>query len=294
MTFDTTTSATSSPGSEDGATLCDLLGDPITGPAGQALAPASRSAQRASSVAARMSATYGLRSSASSASVALELQLASKLPALLDSLGTTMWQATWKASATPQQRRILAHTASGLRTEGSGCTGWRTPTNGNGDRGGQHPEARAGHNLNLQDKVMLAPWPTAQARDHFPAHSADYVAAKKSQGHGMADLDDVATRARWPTTTKQDATGSARMVGWATPTTRDWKDGATNLENTPVNALLGRQVLGATSNGSLAATAKSGQLNPAFSRWLQGYPKAWCEAAIEAWHQMPTKARKGE
>jgi hypothetical protein len=31
--------------------------------------------------------------------------------------------------------------------------------------------------------------------------------------------------------------------GYPTPTTRDWKDGATTLENTPVNGLLGRVVL---------------------------------------------------
>lgn len=94
-------------------------------------------------------------------------------------------------------------------------------------------------------------------------------------------------------------TDSARMA-WTTPSARDWKDtgpikpradGTERLDQLPRQAHLTH---GATSPGSPAATAKQGQLNPAFSRWLMGYPREWCEAAIEAWHQMPTKARKGE
>jgi hypothetical protein len=75
-------------------------------------------------------------------------------------------------------------------------------------------------------------------------------------------------------------------ASWATPTGRDHKGGASTLENTPVNALLGRQVLGMISSGSPAAMARRGQLNPAFSRWLQGYPEEWDHAA-------PSKVNRG-
>jgi hypothetical protein len=34
-------------------------------------------------------------------------------------------------------------------------------------------------------------------------------------------------------------------------------------------------VSGMTSNGFPAETAKPGQLNPDFSRWLMGYPAEW-------------------
>ena len=49
-----------------------------------------------------------------------------------------------------------------------------------------------------------------------------------------------------------------------------WKDGACQEANVKTNALLGRQ---AVLCG--AETASGGQLNPAHSRWLMGYPIEW-------------------
>ena len=45
-----------------------------------------------------------------------------------------------------------------------------------------------------------------------------------------------------------DLTHASRM--WMTPTARDHKDGATTLANTPVNGLLGREVLVTPMAGS--------------------------------------------
>jgi hypothetical protein len=115
--------------------------------------------------------------------------------------------------------------------------------------------------------------------------------------------------AGWPTPRREDSesTGAhhgkpdtlhsaTQLAPWVTPQSLDHK-GAMNPGNElthnarPLNEQA-RLALGPTSSGSSAATEKPGQLNGAFSRWLQGYPKAWCVAAIEAWHQMPTKAQK--
>ncbi len=242
MSFDSTPSATSLQALEAGHTPCDWPGGPTTDLFGQALAPVSRSAPRASSVAATMSATYGLRSSTSSASAALAASLANRLPVLLDSRGSITFALIWKAQATPQRRQICALQARGHRTSDSAFTGWPTPN----------------------------------ACDHQGAATLESVKEWASRGHNLPE--------------------QAQMAGWQTPQSRDHK--GANLPGNelthnarPLNEQV-RSTLGPTSNGSSAATARPGQLNPAFSRWLMGYPRAWCEAGIEAWHQMPTKARR--
>ena len=124
---------------------------------GQALAPASRSARPGSSVAATMIATYGLRSSASSASAALQTSSANRLPDLLDSHGGTMWRLTWKAKTTPQRRQICQLHASVDRTHEHASTGW-LPT----------PRASMG--------THMVCWSRAESGDHR-SQLEDYLAS---------------------------------------------------------------------------------------------------------------------
>lgn len=128
MTCEATHNATSLPGSADGAQPFGLLTGQTADLFGQEVARASPSARSAQAAPLATSATYGLRSSTSSASAALQASLASRLPGLLDSRGSTMYSLTWKAQATPLRRQICQLVASVRPTRESGFSGWATPT----------------------------------------------------------------------------------------------------------------------------------------------------------------------
>lgn len=303
-----TRSATSSPASADGASPCDSPAGPMTDLFGQEVVPASRSARPASSVAATMSATYGLRSSASSESVALQQCLASRLPELLGSRGSIMFALTWKAQATPLRRRICALRASAHRTSGSGSTGWPTPAvggeNSTDSRWQQRrEEVKAkrmngnGFGLTLGMAASLSGWPTPMAQINTHSERAKFHRPTSGPSRGGCNLGLLDTArlalATWATPAARDHKGAnnpgnelthdarplneqVRLAAWATPTASEKVRSEDFRSGRELNA---REAIGLTSTGSSAATAKPGQLNPAFSRWLMGYPTEWDDCA---------------
>jgi hypothetical protein len=68
---------------------------------------------------------------------------------------------------------------------------WPTPTSLAPARNGQNEAGNSAGLVAIRKHAMAASWPTPQARDHFPAHTPEYVASKKALGHGMANLNDV-------------------------------------------------------------------------------------------------------
>ncbi|WP_337141884.1 MULTISPECIES: DNA cytosine methyltransferase [Pseudomonas] len=115
----------------------------------------------------------------------------------------------------------------------------------------------------------------AMRPSYFPAHSPEYIAAKKAQGHGMANLNDLAQLAGWPTPSCQnDRTGNPESA--LSMTRKDGSKVQQRLQDFAAIAAPARlTACGQMLTGSSAGMASGGQLNPAHSRWLMGLPPEW-------------------
>lgn len=331
-TFEDTDSATSLPELESGLWPCVGRDGRTIDMFGLDHVHASLSVPQEKAADLTTSGTCGPLSIGSSVSASLQSSLESRLRAKLSMLGSTLYKLTWKPWVTPLGVSRSRLRASVRRTSETAPTGplpdlvpWPTPVV-NDAKGSDYTYNMGNHDsicLKLGGAAKLTGWPTPVARDHFPAHTPEYIAAKMAQGHGMANLND-----------------RVQLAGWPTPTTRDWKDGEECL-NVPVNSLLGRSVWAAgwptprandgtgdkippgregglalkqtvlltawtvedgparlTAGGQMltgcsAGMESGGQLNPAHSRWLQALPPVWDDCAVMAMQSMPKRRKSG-
>lgn len=104
-------------------------------------------------------------------------------------------------------------------------------------------------------------WPTASARDWFLARK---VKARENGAELGVSLTSLSLQ--------------AQLAGWQSPSAGDAKNRTYQYDNhdkTKPRLSNEGQVTGVPQIGYPAPTENRGQLNPAHSRWLMGYPEEW-------------------
>ena len=303
--------STSSLASEDGPMPSGSPAGQTTSPSGQAPVHVSRFRAQDSGKAMPIDDISGPLFTASSPSAALQQFLESRLRARMAGSGSPLYVLTWSEVDMPAGVPILRLRASARRTSGSGSSGWPTPVANDDNKspeahlamkarmGGNRTAATSlqvvakmtgwptpctpsggrstsiekmdatgrtvdgrKHTASLEHAVKFAWWPTPTARKGGMQSDPNAAMQRRSQGHQM-NLDDAATLAGWATPNAMDHLPSSNLEA------RKKKGGCSNLKDQ----------IGTTSNSSPAPTEKRGSLNPAFVRWLMGFPTAWESSA---------------
>ena len=254
-------SATSSPGSVDGALHSNSQTGQKTDLSGPQAFLANHSALRGSNSGPMMSVTYGQYSMNSSDSAALSTSLGSRLQTLLPKDGSMEYRQTWRLRDTPAGRPYWAHTAQADRTPVKDSSG--------------SPKKLKRESIEMRMMSSCAADATKNPSEANVLANTEKCSAKIAT-NGLTHFS--------MTSQMMDANG-AEVVGWSTPCMNE--DAAGSLKGN-MQQMFSHQVRGMILSCEDLSEEDYAALRVLIAQWLMGFPPSWAYCGAMA---MPLSRR---